>query len=254
MILFSLEWKININTLCWCFKSDTSNNFLHVYFLDIFIFPNVLEISLINYLYILSLKMNMLCIEHYYRASWQHILSISEQWGIESQTVSVWKAGKENSKPSGSASPSQTYLQGHKTEKKFPHLFSFLTESFQVRVTQISIDVELSDCRGSQHQRLRQLYRCWKRVVDKGFWVWKNLYLLNDRNIFKVVSSFPPSEKDLWPESKEIWIYQKYLAKKTIRHSVTNHCSESFAIRDTAVCELDSEPDEKWRTSSITCH
>lgn len=196
----------------------------------------------------------MLCIEHYYRASWQHILSISEQWGIESQTVSVWKAGKENSKPSGSASPSQTYLQGHKTEKKFPHLFSFLTESVQVRVTQISIDVELSDCRESQHQRLRQLYRCWKRVVGKGFWVWKNLYLVNDGNIFKVVSSFPPFEKDHWPESKEIWIYQKYLAKKTIRHSVTNHCSESFAISPKGYCSVRTGQWTWWEVKNILSH
>lgn len=32
----------------------------------------------------------------------------------------------------------------------------------------------------------------------------KNLYLLKDGNIFKVVASFPPTKKDLWSESKEI--------------------------------------------------
>lgn len=82
----------------------------------------------------------------------------------------------------------------------------------------------------------------------------KNLYLLKDGNIFKVVASFPPTEKDLWSESKEIWIYQKYLAKKTIRHSVTNHCSESFAISPKGYCSVRTGQWTWWEVKSILNH
>lgn len=184
-----------------------------------------------------------------------NISSVSQiNWDIKSQTVSVWKARERKQQTLREClSLHKLICKVIKLEKCFL-IYSHFSQNQCRWGPHRSVDVGSSDCRGNQHQRFRPLYRCWNRVVSKGFWVWKNLYLLKDRNVFKVVLSSPPSEKDLWLESKEIWIYRKYLDKKTIRQNVTNHCSESFTISPMGYCSVQTGQWTWWKAKSILNH